>query len=231
MKPLFAAIVSMLLLTGLSAQSTDHPNFVVIFTADQGYGDLMLESEVTRPIVSCGLLSIRPGVWYGWFMGCATLSIASLVPLRLPFQILFATMFMGFDVLYQGRAIYLDASGAKIMESTKSLAISQEQAAKRLNVISFAYTQLHGEGELRLATMAAISNKFGIEIPAEAVATAKGEEESATGAAQQNEQQQKQEQKAESKQEMDTGSGYPVKTAGGSTSSVPRVSRRRASPT
>ena len=40
MKPLFAAIVSMLLLTGLSAQSADHPNFVVIFTDDQGYGDL-----------------------------------------------------------------------------------------------------------------------------------------------------------------------------------------------
>lgn len=40
MKPLFAAIVSMLLLNGLSAQSADHPNFVVIFTDDQGYGDL-----------------------------------------------------------------------------------------------------------------------------------------------------------------------------------------------
>ena len=40
MKPLFAAIVSMLLLTGFSAQSADHPNFVVIFTDDQGYGDL-----------------------------------------------------------------------------------------------------------------------------------------------------------------------------------------------
>ena len=40
MKPLFAAIVSMLLLTGFSAQSEDHPNFVVIFTDDQGYGDL-----------------------------------------------------------------------------------------------------------------------------------------------------------------------------------------------
>ena len=40
MKSLFAAIVSMLRLTGFSAQSADHPNFVVIFTDDQGYGDL-----------------------------------------------------------------------------------------------------------------------------------------------------------------------------------------------
>ena len=47
---------------------------------------------------------------------------------------------------------------------------------KILTVVSSAYTVLQGEGELRVRAMAVLANRFGVQIPQEAVGAAVEEE-------------------------------------------------------
>jgi hypothetical protein len=75
-------------------------------------------------------------------------------------------------------AYYVDKKGTRVEQGKKTYELSEEQRGKVLGVIANAFTILKGEGELRVRAMNVLANRFGVEIPAEALDAVRSEESS-----------------------------------------------------
>jgi hypothetical protein len=95
-------------------------------------------------------------------------------------------------------AFYVDKKGTRVEQGKKTYELSDEQRGKVLGVIANAFTILKGEGELRIRAMNVLANRFGVEIPAEALDAVKTEETTFP--------------MPPADPKKDEGSGYPGKT-------------------